>query len=198
MPYDPHAEQRLHRLWQTASDDQEQSRKTFNEAQVKLGEGRLAYFEKLAILSGGSVALTVSFVGSRSTHLNPPWLLHTGLVLLVLGMITSTARNWIWRGYYYFTTQTSWLESMRKNQQAKFAYIAVAHAPLDLNTGRPIDKAAVLEKAQKSDDDFAEMIKDNEAKVQRRIWWFSNCEKVAHILTLGGMLALVALALLNF
>jgi hypothetical protein len=63
------------------------------QVSVDISKEKTQYFEKIALASAGTIALVVSFVGSHAGRLQPPWLLRSALIVLVLAMITAMYRN---------------------------------------------------------------------------------------------------------
>jgi hypothetical protein len=92
--------------------------KNMNERAVQgsldIGKEKTQFFEKIALTSGGTIALVVSFVGAHAGRLQPPWLLRSALVTLVLSMIGATYRNWRFQFYLHANYVGQYLDAKMK------------------------------------------------------------------------------------
>ena len=66
---------RLAALFDSASKHATAANQRAVQVSVDIGKERAQYFEKIALASGGTIALVVSFVGSHAGRLQPPWYL---------------------------------------------------------------------------------------------------------------------------
>src|SRR5262245_55974215 len=87
-------QKRLEALWNSAIAQARAANDRAVQASVDIVKDKTQYFEKIALACAGTIALTVSFIGSHSGRLQPPWLLRSALIVLVLAMIAAMYRNW--------------------------------------------------------------------------------------------------------
>jgi hypothetical protein len=164
---------------------------------AEIAKEKTQYFEKIALASAGTIALVVSFVGSHAGRLQPPCLLRSALIMLVLAMVIAMYRNW--RYPYYLTACYSKQNyiAMRHREQCRLDLLVTVPA-LSMQDGKPID----IEKAR---DEFGKVDKEFEgeiAKFQKQETSVFNLvrqvERVALTLIVTGMVLLIALAWRNF
>jgi hypothetical protein len=110
---------RVERAAKYASDMNQRS----VQVNVDIGKEKTQYFEKLALASGGTIALLVSFVGAHSGRLQPAWLLRSALVMLVLAMIAAMYRNWKYPFYVPAIYARQEFAAMRKREQCRLDYV---------------------------------------------------------------------------
>jgi hypothetical protein len=155
------------------------------------------YIEKIALAAGGTLALVVSFVGAHAGRLQPPWLLRSALVTLVLTMIAAMARNW--RQPYYSTANYNrqYANALLNEARAKRDLFVVVptqnpdtmqlHDPESFRTQFAKDERILNEK-------LAESQKQEDSAFQQTKW----LEQTALVLIIAAMAMLIALAWINF
>lgn len=94
-------QQRLKILFEDAIRNAHAANQRAVQASLYIAKEKTQYVEKIALANAGTIALVVSFVGSHSGTLQPPWLLRSALVSLFLAMISAMYRNWTYPFYQY-------------------------------------------------------------------------------------------------
>jgi hypothetical protein len=168
-----------------------------NAAQLDIAKERTQFFEKIALGAGATIAAIVSFVGSRSGHLQPPWLLRAALVSLVLSMVGALLRNWRYP-FYLLSTFTGRKLVAAMNYNKRKADLIATGVMGDIETGRRIDPRQWM-KEHASQIDIGD---DSVDEAQKQSDGLYNNIRVIEMLTLGlsllGIAMLIALAWVNF
>jgi len=172
------------------------------QVQHEIAKEKTQYFEKIAITAGGTIALVVSFVGARSsTHsggLNPPWLLRSALVALVLTMITAMARNWRYPYYLHALYNRQYLDARLKAAMSKRDLVTSEPTPLEAETGRPFDVPKYLTEFKEHEGTFNSQIAACKRQEDSALWQTTWLEHISLTLILASMALLVILAWKNF
>lgn len=195
---DPLESQRIGHLLESASKAKCSAAKDLNDEQVNSAAGRKEYFEKLALGSGAAIAAIVSFVGTHSGRLQPPWLLRCSLVSLVVGVIAALYRNFRHPVYILEARRKLWLEASLTEQQCKREYFLVNPNTIDMHTGQRIDGVQWAQDAEASDVKAKELIDKLGIRVERLIREWQGAENVCLIAIGIAMVSLVWLAIINF
>jgi hypothetical protein len=161
------------------------------QAQVDIAKERAQFFEKLAIGSGAAITALVSFLGSHSEKLRPPWILRTSLVALVVTILAALFRSLTYQKYFPSTADIRRSKSRIEEQQLKRERI------LQGGGDKPTD--------DKTADRLAGLIKETQEAIPKKECekrWLFRGLKTAEIICLlavaVAMVSLVWLALVNF
>jgi len=167
------------------------------KVRLDVAKDRVVYFEKIAVGAGAAVTLLVTFVGSHSSTFRPRWLFRSALESLVLAMITAMFRNLRYPHYLISVHEREAVKAIRGREETRLDYV-VAVRPSDMRTGEVVDAA-------KMKKDFGDVFKALDEKIeafdkhQKSTWRYVRCGEVSTlVLVMAGMIALVALAWLNF
>ena len=168
------------------------------QVSMDIGKEKTQYFEKLSLAAGGTIALVVSFVGSHAGRLQPPWLLRSALVALVLAMFSGMYRNWKFPFYLLATAARE--DTLAKQNRDKCGHdycVRFPSAGID-SGGKPLD----LEKYQRDFDADTKIYEGLLAKCKKQEDSAFKAVMVVEYATLfllaTGMGLLVALAWKNF
>jgi hypothetical protein len=190
-------QERLKTLFEGAVKHAREANRQAVQASVDIGKEKAQYFEKIALACAGTIALVVSFVGSHVGRLQPAWLLRSALVALLLGMMAAMYRNW--RFPFYLLAHFAGADQTAKRERERYRRDYIVAVPsVALEDGNPVDVAAYLrqfaEDEQILDKRIAECQKqeDSAFKVVQRV------DYAALVLTVTGMVFLIALAWRNF
>ena len=193
----PQDQRRLEALLDDASSHALDMNRRAVQASLDAGKERVQYFEKIALACAGTIALVVSFVGSHPGHLQPPWLLRCSLITLVLAMMAAMYRNWRFPFYVMANHRRQELVAQRDKQRARRDLI-VAFQTVAIENGELIDVNQWLAEFKKGE----EICDDSIAKIKKQEDSASICTKRAEyaalVLTVAGMIMLIALAWENF
>jgi hypothetical protein len=109
-----------------ASKKHERLKELFEAIQQETIRDRARYFEKLALLNGGALALSVSVLGYFVTRPAPRVhcviALHTAWGLLLVGLLASVFRNLYHQNYRFYRSASWWAEAVAglKSAEAEF------------------------------------------------------------------------------
>lgn len=167
------------------------------EVYAEVAKEKTHYFEKIALGSGATIALLVSFVGSHASRLQPAWLLRSALIVLVLAMVATMYRNL--RYPYYLTAAYSNQNyvALRAREQCRLDLL-LKFPDQHLKHGKPVDVQETKEEFGKADRGFEEEIakfQKQETSVFKQV---GSVEGIALFLVVVGMALLIALAWINF
>jgi hypothetical protein len=166
------------------------------QVSIDIGKEKTQYFEKIALAAGGTIALVVSFVGAHAGKLNPPWLLRSALILLVLAMVAAMYRNWKYPFYQIAVYGRQYAAAQLERERSKRDLI-VAIPSID-HTGRPNDVQAIRAQFvldEKVLNDKIDECKRQEHSAFEQTKWL---ERAALVLIVVSMGMLIALAWRNF
>jgi len=165
---------------------------------VDIAKEKTQYFEKIALASAGTIALVVSFVGSHAGRLQPPWLLRSALVVLVLAMIAAMYRNWRFPFYMMGVYGRQYLEAKRQSRKRERDYVMEFPSLAREEDGTPMDisqfQTEFAEEAKLFETKIAECTKQEKSA-------FATVKFVEYLtltLVITGMGLLIALAWKNF
>ena len=166
------------------------------QVSIDIGKEKTQYFEKLTFGCGATVALIVSFVGAHTGKLQPPFLLRSALVTLVLAMICGFYRNWKFPWYFFAHWARRSLVARRDKELAKKAMIATGRA-IGADE-KPIDPQSWFQGFSKTEAILLDDIGKAEKTEDSAFKWTRRAEYTMLILAGLGMIQLVILACLNF
>jgi len=185
--------ERLTAQLQSASERAANLNRQAVQASVDVGKEKTQFFEKVALGCGGTIALTVSFVGAHSGRLQPPWLLRAALVALVGAMISAMYRNW----KFHFYVLGAWMRQdlAAKQERERCRRDLIVNFPmLSAEDGKPIRVQEWLAEFAKDDETCTARI----AECTKQETSAFKYTRVSEYLTLGlavcGMLLLTAIA----
>jgi hypothetical protein len=163
----PQTKKHLEGSWAAATKHANDMNQRAVEVYAEIAKEKTQYFEKIALGSAGTIALVVSFVGTHAGRLQPPWLLRSALITLVLAMIAAMYRNLKYP--YYLTASYSKQNyiAMRDRERCRLEYLVKVQPP-SLPDGKAIDVEKAREEFGKVDEEFDEDI----VKFQRQ--WVSG------------------------
>jgi hypothetical protein len=118
-----------------------------------IAQEKTQYFEKIALAAGGTIALVVSFVGSHAGRLQPPWLLRSALIVLVLAMIAAMYRNWEYPFYMLAVYARQDYDAKRERERCRRDYI-VAFPAVAMEDGKLINVQEFLSNFAEDDKFF--------------------------------------------
>lgn len=191
------AQKNLETKWDTAIKHAHDMNQRAVDVFTDVAKEKTQYFEKIALASGGTIALVVSFVGSHAGRLQPVWLLRSALVVLVRAMIAAMYRNWKYPFYLTAAYSKNHYIAIRDEEKCRLDYLEAVR-PNVIQEGGPIDITKTRADFSKADKVFeakiAELEKE-ETSVFRLVGWV---ERAALFLVVTGMALLIALAWRNF
>lgn len=167
------------------------------QVSVDIGKEKTQYFEKIALAAGGTIALVVSFVGAHAGRLNPPWLLRSALVALVLTMIAAMYRNWKYPFYLIAVYGRQYAAAQLERERSK-RDLVVRVPSIDPDTGQLNDVQDIRAQFaldEKALNDEIDKCKREEHSAFEQTKWL---ERVALLLIVVSMGMLIALAWRNF
>ncbi len=195
---DPVEVQRLRLLLDGADKQLRKVDSDREQSQIEGANGRVDFYDKLAIGSGATIAALVSFLGAHSTKLQPTWILRGALISLVLTMIASLYRNYRYPNYVLQIHKISWIRCSRYQQQCRLNCLKADPTAISIQTGQPIDLAQAVKDFEKSDEELETILKDNEKSGEhlRKQWTFAQFLGIGFATV--AMVFLVWLAIANF
>jgi hypothetical protein len=146
------------------------------QVSVDISKEKTQYFEKIALASAGTIALVVSFVGSHAGRLQPPWLLRSALIVLVLAMITAMYRNLKYPYYLMACYSKQNYSAMRHREQCRLELL-LKFPDQSLKHGKPIDVQETKEQFGKVDKGFEDEIakfQEQETSVFNLLGWIER------------------------
>jgi hypothetical protein len=167
------------------------------QVSVDIGKEKTQYFEKIALAAGGTIALVVSFVGAHAGKLNPPWLLRSALVALVLTMIAAMYRNWKYPFYLIANYGRQYLAAQLERERSKRDLVvripSISPATGQLNDVQALCAQFALD--EKALNDQIDKCKRQEHSAFEQTKWL---ERAALTFIVVSMCMLIALAWRNF
>ena len=152
-------DRRLKARWNRASESAAKINAEAVQASIDLAKEKTQYFEKIALGSGVTIAVVVSFVGAHSGKLQPPWLLRSALVSLALAMIGAMYRNWEYQFYVIALWYRKDFAAKLERECCKRDYLAAfANRAVWIEDGEQVDAVA-----------FAQDYNDYEKKLEGSI-----------------------------
>ncbi|HXA78708.1 MAG TPA: hypothetical protein VNV41_16355 [Candidatus Acidoferrales bacterium] len=198
MTIDPPSEQlkRLYEKTRLAGDK-------IDEFQRTSASERSQSFEKLALLNGGAIVLSVTFIGYfLSDHGEIKWryLLHGAWVLLLLSLLACLMRNFFYQNYVYYSRVSPYVRKLAEQADMEVRVAIDPSAPMlseDDSVMTPKEReeyAAQLRTKAKNRHTEAESAGKRGRRAER-IW--RPCEPVALVALFLGLTMLVWFAVLN-
>jgi hypothetical protein len=168
------------------------------QVSLDIGKEKTQFFEKIALASGGTIALVVSFVGSHVGRLQPPWLLRSALVALVLSMVGAMYRNWRFQFYFLAVYARQYMEAKQQKMYRQRDYV-IAFPALALNDdGTPVNLTVFHQQIVEDEKTFKTKIKECQDQEDSSFTIVKYFEYVTLTLIVAGMGMLVGLAWRNF
>lgn len=167
------------------------------EVSSEIGRQKTLYFEKLAIGSGATIALLVSFVGAHAGQLQPAWLLRSSLIVLALAMICAMYRNWKFPFYLMANYARQDQQAKLEREECRRDYI-VAFPAIALEDGKPVDVQAFLKNFAEDHAVLTGNIKKSKEQESGAFNIVKYVEWLTLFLIVAGISLLVALAWMNF
>ncbi len=167
------------------------------QSSIDIGKEKTQYFEKLTLGCGGTVALMVSYVGAHAGKLQPPFLLRSALITLVLAMMCGFYRNWRFPWYTFAVwAHRDWI-AKRDRELARKAIISTGLATSN-EDGKLIDPQTWLEDFSETEKMIAKNIETAKKEEKTAFDWTRRSEYAMLWLAALGMIQLVVLAWVNF
>ena len=195
--YDPVTKARLETLVKQAANHADKVEDELWKTSIRIAEERSAFFEKVALGCGATVAAVVSFLGAHSGRLTPQYLLRASLVTLVLSMLAAMYRNWRYPSYVLANYQTQQYEALLKRERSRRDLFS-AVPTVSLQDGQPINAASFAQYVEELEGSFKESIanfKRSVGRINREVAWVGN---LSLLLAAAGICQLIALAWINF
>lgn len=167
------------------------------QVSVDIGKERMQFFEKIALAAGGTIALVVSFVGAHASRLQPPWLLRSSLVTLVLSLVGATYRNWRFPYYLLANYNRQYLEAKRESMRRETEYVRAANA-IPIADTRAVSLTEYDQQVVEDEKIFEEKITECKRQEEMSFKTVQIIEYVTLSLLILGMGMLVGLAWRNF
>ena len=156
---DPVETERLKKLLESADTSATEIINQAAQAQTDIAKEKTQYFEKIALGSGATIAAVVSFIGSHSGRLKPPYLLRSALVTLIATMVGSMYRNWRYPYYINGVWLVNEYQATRRREQRRADFFEAV--PVNsMQTGMPIDGAKWAADHEKTDRILEKKIKE--------------------------------------
>jgi hypothetical protein len=197
QPSSPIDQKRLEALLDSASKYARETNQRAAQVSIDIAQEKTQYFEKLALASGGTIALVVSFVGSHAGKLQPPWLLRSSLVVLVLAMIAAMYRNWKYPFYLLAVHAKLDFDAKLDKERCRRDCI-VAIPALSLQDGKPINVQEFVKGFSATETVLTEKIKEFQKTERSAFTIVKYVEQITLLLMVIAMAMLVALAWKNF
>ena len=153
------------------------------QVSLDIGKEKTQFFEKIALASGGTIALVVSFVGAHAGRLQPPWLLRSALIALVLSMVGAVYRNWRFPFYLIAVYGRQYLDAEKEAMYRERDYVHATNAlPVD-ETGKSWGPDEFNKRLSEDEKTFDKKIKECKKQEDRSYalskWlstslWFSS------------------------
>lgn len=162
--------ERFRTLYNNSLDSYSQAATRFNERLEKTTGERTAFFEKLAIGAGATIAGIVSFLGSKAHMLEPRWALRTAFCALAGVIVTALARNYLYPYYLHQAVFVPLSDAQLKRDQHLQNYIETAANPVNLETGKPFNVPRMKESGEARRESL-EKLKKNTEKLKLRYFF---------------------------
>jgi hypothetical protein len=168
--------------------------------QREWAENRRAYdtfFSNLALFAGGTVALSVTYLGylqSRQLAVAGLWLLGIAWVFLILATITSLFCSYVFATYLYFARQSEAAGFEIKRCETEIA--GLPNIPdLKLTTGQPLNSYI---ESLKGDLPKLQQAKSDSEKRKNRWWKLRKlCGRTGQTSFVLGLVSLLLFAFMN-
>ena len=198
MPiFDPLEKRRHEVLLERATRHAENVESALHKSTIEIASETTKYFEKVALGSGATIAAMVSFIGSHSGKLSPPYLLRSALVTLVMAMLTAMYRNWRYPRYVLTQYQAQHYQAMLNREQCKRDYFMAAPTA-SLQDGKiinPQEFAKYVEGIETTFTAYIARFKKIETRISKEVEWMGNVSLLCAVVGIGQ---LIALAWINF
>jgi hypothetical protein len=168
------------------------------QVSLDIGKEKTQYFEKIALASGGTIALVVSFVGAHAGRLQPPWLLRSALIALVLSMVAAMYRNWRFPFYLLAVYGRQFVEAKQQKMYRERDYFTAFPTLGRNDDGTVVDLTAFTRQIAEDDVAFKAKIKECKDQEGSSFTVVKYVEHIALVLITAGMGMLVGLAWRNF
>lgn len=174
------------------------------EFQNKASTERNQFFDKLALLDGGAIVLSVTFIGyliPKQGTITGRWALYPGWCLLLVSLLLSLLRNFFYQNYHFYARVSPYIRKRSEKIDAEMQVVADPAQVFLAEDGKRILTA-------KERLEFAEQLKskaqgyrseaervNRRGKIAEYIW--RPCEPSALITFFLGLTFLVWFAILN-
>jgi len=195
--YDPVTKARLEMLVNQAANHSDKVEDELWKTSIRIANETSAFFEKVALGCGATVAAVVSFLGTHSGRLTPPYLLRASLVTLVLSILAAMYRNWRYPNYVLVNYQSQQYEALLKRERCRRDLFSAVPS-VSLQDGQPINAATFAQYVEKLEGSFTESIanfKRREDRINKEVTWIGN---LSLLFAVAGICQLIALAWINF
>ena len=185
--------------YQDALDNLKKSNKLFSEAQSEVRRDRNTFFEKLTLLQGGAIVISLTLLNliAAKRVIGVRWSLHIAWGLLLIGLFASIFRNLLNQHYLYSQHFEWWTRDKEKTKRAE--------SELLLRPGQPvIDEKGVVFTQEELGDQLTKEIsfwtktRSDASKKTERAWdWQVVLEHTSLYAFSFGMILLVFFAVAN-
>lgn len=195
-----------------AQDHQEASQQAaktgdkFDRIQFEVMREGARFFERLALLNGGALVLSVSFLGYLSArpqaNVANIFILYVAWGFLMAGLLASTFRNLYQQSYVYFATVAPWAEAGAKLKEVELKVLQdadgrsilvdSAHKPLSSE-----EQTKFLEMLGKKRDSWTKLRDKAEGRAASYERAFVALDLIAQIGFVVGLLLMVSFAVAN-
>ncbi len=195
--YDPVTKARLETLVNQSANHADKVEDELWKTSIRIAQERSAFFEKVALGCGATIAAVVSFLGAHAGKLTPPYLLRASLVTLVLSVLAAMYRNWRYPNYVLANYQTQRYEALLKRERCRRDLFSAVPS-VSIQDGKPINAASFAQYVEELEGSFTKSIanfKRREGRINREVAWVGN---LSLLLAVAGICQLIALAWINF
>lgn len=184
-----------------ASEEASKSGEKFDQAQFEAIREKARFFDRLGLLSGGAIVLSVTFLGYVSSRPSVkilwPFVLYISWGSLLVALLASMYRNWHHEDYLYYTRFAGWAEHLAKLKQAEIKVVQATGAVVVDPEGQRIAASKVIEELTSKCKGWAtlEGTASTKARLSEKV--SKVLDYAAHIGLFVGIVLLVAFAVLN-
>jgi hypothetical protein len=184
-----------------ASESASKSGEKFDQLQREIVRDRAAFFEKLALLNGSALVLSISLLSYIASRPNAvikfPLVLHVGWGFLLLGLLASVFRNLFHQHYHYHQVYSWYARDIADLKQAELRMVQQGGIIIVDAESRPVNSvefAASLEMKHKT---WSSRSKKAEGIANRFENIFIVAEWVAQLSFCSGVILMVFFSVAN-
>jgi len=174
----------------------------FEEIQLKSASERNQFFEKLALLDGGAIVVSVTFLGyllPKQDAIRWRYILHGSWLLLLLSLLACLLRIFFYQNYAYYSHAEPYLRRWAEKSEVE-AQLGKEPNQLFVSGGAALSEAerttwAELKLAQAENLRKEADKSTRRAQINKRVW--RPCEYIALVALCLGLVMLVVFALKN-
>ena len=188
---------RLETLVNQAANHADKVEEELWKTSIRIAAETSAFFEKVALGCGATVAAVVSFLGAHSGRLAPPFLLRASLVTLLVSMLAAMYRNWRYPNYVLVSYQSQQYEALLKRERCRRDLFSAVPS-ISLEDGQSVNAAAFAQYVEKLEGSFADSIANFKRKgdrINNEVTWIGN---LSLLFAVAGICELIVLAWINF